>query len=192
MSDIDLTFHKLTRSDVYKQLNTLVEMFSKDGGSGSADVVVARINGEKHYVYKIDNVNNTVNIRTTYKSMLDMAPFFGSNVKAMTLKDVVDALGEANGETVLIDGSSSVGKVLGMGSGCTKSFVAVMFPVPENIEAVNEWVSNYVVNICPRAKAGQKCGTCDQLVNIKNRCEYLEEADRKAREHFSEKDKSDE
>ena len=65
---------------------------------------------------------------------------------------------------VLSDGRKwCVGKILGVANDKTGEATAYMFPVPENIGALNALSKLMTMMTCEKAAKGQECGSCPDL-----------------------------
>lgn len=176
---MDLTFRKLTRTEIVEQLNRCRAMAKEADGKPvvDMDVIVMRRDGLREVLvdFKVDGVGRFT--RTTHAIAM-IGALTGAGTGPMSLLEVVRSLSATGVPEEIRIGRSAVGKILAVGSG--GEYVVTLVPVPENIEEVNAYVHGLVSSKCKDAAGGLECGGCPCV----SYCRLLADADEAARLHF--------
>lgn len=183
---MDCTLHALTCEQIAGQLERCLEMLAdrEEGGPFSTDLVVVRGDEEIHKVFAVDAEDGEAVIRTAPAAILAIGELAsGGESKPLGVAELVAALRGTGCREARVNKCSAVGKILA--AGAKGDYKVAMFPVPRNIEDVNEWVHRRCARKCLVANLGTECGRCPKL----SECEIIREADDAARRHFEGQDK---
>lgn len=183
---MDCTLHALTCEQVAEQLERCLEMLTdrEEGGPFSTELVVIRGDEEIHKVFAVDAEDGEAVIRTAPAAFLAIGELAsGGESKPLGVAELAAALRRTGCREVRVNKCSAVGKILA--AGANGDYKVAMFPVPRNIEDVNEWVHRRCARKCLVANLGTECGRCPKL----SECEIIREADDAARRHFEGQDK---
>lgn len=183
---MDCTLHALTCEQVARQLERCLEMLAdrEEGGPFSTELVVIRGDEEIHKVFAVDAEDGEAVIRTAPAAFLAIGELAsGGESKPLGVAELAAALRRTGCREARVNKCSAVGKILA--AGAKGDYKVAMFPVPRNIEDVNEWVHKRCARKCLVANLGTECGRCPKL----SECEIIREADDAARRHFEGQDK---
>lgn len=176
---MSMVLRKTGREELVRQL----EYCLTAPHESSKVVVVFRGGKRNNTVVKVEETQNGVFLYPfeSGSELIAMAPLFGSRMRELSVEDLVEGLKGCSSDDVYLqwpsdDPRTVVGKVLGIV--VNGELKVVLWPVPKDIERVNEEVRKICARKCRVAELGMQCGDCPKLGN----CDILRDADREIEE----------